>query len=170
MLTKQKRRWLFVDSMVLTALWVVFILARSAKPAQESSAESGWVLELIRRLIPAIGMHTIRKLAHFTEFGILGLLLWLDCRFWKKGRWWAPLVAGLAVAAADEFFQTFIPGRSGQLTDILIDFSGVLTAVLLANILATAISTKKPQGRRMPAQRDEPSASPQRTFQKKERL
>ena len=60
--------------------------------------------------------------------------------------------------------------NSNELTDILIDFSGVLTAVLLANILATAISTKKPQGRRMPAQRDEPSASPQRTFQKKERL
>ena len=132
-----------VGSMILTVLWVWFILSRSAKPASESSEESGWVLELARKLIPEIEMHTVRKLAHFTEFAILGVLLWADCRLLKKSRWWTPLVAGLTVAAADEFFQTSVPGRSGQLSDVLLDFSGVLAAVLLANLLARVIIQKE---------------------------
>ena len=143
MLTNQKWRWLFVGSMVLTVLWVWFILSRSAKTAIESSEESGWVLELMRRLIPEIGMHTVRKLAHFTEFAILGVLLWADCRLLKKSRWWTPLVAGLTVAAADESLQTFVPGRSGQVTDVLIDVSGVLAALLLANLLARVMIQKE---------------------------
>ena len=144
MLTNQRWRWMLVGSMILTVLWVWFILSRSAKPASESSEESGWVLELMRRLIPGIGMYTVRKLAHFTEFAILGVLLWADCRLWENCLWLAPLAMGLTVSAADEYFQTFIPGRSGQLSDVLLDFSGVLAAVLLANLLAKAASKKNP--------------------------
>ena len=143
MLTNQRWRWLFAGSMVLTVLWVWFILSRSAKTAIESSEESGWVLELMRRLIPEIGMHTVRKLAHFTEFAILGVLLWADGRLLKKSRWWTPLVMGLTVAAADEYLQTFVPGRSGQVTDVLIDVSGVLAALLLANLLARVMIQKE---------------------------
>lgn len=144
MLTNQRWRWMPVGSMILTVLWVWFILSRSAKPASESSEESGWVLELARKLIPEIEMHTVRKLAHFTEFAIFGVLLWEDCRLWENLLWWVPLVMGLTVAAADEFFQTSVPGRSGQLSDVLLDFSGVLAAVLLANLLAKAASKKNP--------------------------
>lgn len=128
---------------VITALLLLLIFSRSAKTASESSAESTWVLELVKRLIPGVGMKLIRKLAHFTEYFILGVLLWLDCCLLQKSRWILPLGVGLAVASADEFFQTFIPGRSGQLTDVLIDGSGVLFAVALLYLLAWARRRKK---------------------------
>ena len=136
---KQKRRWLFAGSLILTTLWVGFVFSRSMQTATESLMESGWMLELVRKLIPGIGMHTLRKLAHFMEFAILGVLLGLDCRYEGKSRWWASLALGLAVASADEYLQTFFSGRSGQLTDVLIDASGVLAALLFVK----AISKKK---------------------------
>ena len=34
-------------------LWLVFIFARSLKPADESTLESAWVLDLIRKIIPS---------------------------------------------------------------------------------------------------------------------
>ena len=40
------------------------------------------------------------------------------------------MLGGLLTALTDETIQLFVPGRSGQVTDIWIDFSGVMTAFL----------------------------------------
>ena len=37
------------------------------------------------------------------------------------------MLGGLLTALTDETIQLFVPGRSGQVTDIWIDFSGVMT-------------------------------------------
>jgi len=42
-----------------------------------------------------------------------------------------PALLGLITAAADESIQTFIPGRSGEFRDVLIDFSGICLGLLL---------------------------------------
>jgi VanZ family protein len=73
--------------------------------------------------------HVIRKMAHCFEYVTLsisiGFLLWT----WEFGRIklavLSVLFSGL-YAATDEFHQLFVEGRSGLLTDVLIDTSGAV--------------------------------------------
>lgn len=130
-----KRNWKLLSALVVTGLWLWFIYARSAKPADVSDGESGVVLDFLIRLFPFINMKIVRKLAHFTEYFILGGLLYLDWRLLNRGRVILPLGAGLIFAAADEYLQTFIPGRSGEILDTLLDFCGVAAAVTAALLL-----------------------------------
>ena len=129
-----KRRIKLTLTLLATALWLCFIFSRSAQTAAVSDAESGWVLSLLRRILPAMSMLFVRKLAHFSEFFLLGALLWLDWRLLTRGNVLLPLGVGLLCSAADEYLQTFIPGRSGELMDVLLDFSGVCCAVLLLQL------------------------------------
>ena len=130
-----KKSWKPALSLTLTALWLCFIYARSAQNAAVSHEESVSVLTLLLRLAPSLTLHTVRKLAHFTEFFILGGLLWLDWRLLERGKVLLPLGAGLLFAAGDELLQCFVPGRSGELADVLLDFCGVAAAVGLGCLL-----------------------------------
>ena len=130
-------------ALLATALWLWFIYARSAQPAAVSHEESGAVLGLLRRVLPFVDMLLVRKLAHFTEYAVLGALLWLDWRLLGRDGLLLPLGAGLLFAAGDELLQTFIPGRSGELLDVLLDFSGVLAAVLPARLIRTRKENKR---------------------------
>ena len=130
-----KRRTQLLLALLATVLWLWFIYGRSAKPAALSHQESEGLLVLFQKIIPQMSMLFIRKLAHFGEYFLLGVLLWLDWRLWGRGSLILPLGVGLLFAAADEFLQTFIPGRSGELSDVLLDFFGVCCGVLLLWLL-----------------------------------
>jgi VanZ family protein len=103
-------RWLPV------VLWAAVIFAFSAVPSL-SSGLGTWDFVL-------------RKLAHVTEYAILGALLARALRDFPA------LLAGIAYAATDELHQHFVPGRQGALLDLGIDATGVLVGILLANRLA----------------------------------
>ena len=45
-----------------------------------------------------------------------------------------PWAAGTFYAGTDEFHQLFVPGRSGQITDVILDSCGVLTGVLVMGL------------------------------------
>jgi VanZ family protein len=80
--------------------------------------------------------HAIRKCAHFAEYFILSLLILRGIRAGRKETRlaWA-LLAILVVAAyasLDEFHQSFVPGRTPAVGDVLIDTSGGVAAQLLA--------------------------------------
>lgn len=130
-----KRRWALGFAVLATALWLWFIYSRSAKPAVVSHEESTAVLGLFQRVLPFLDLFLVRKLAHFIEYFILGALLWLDWRLSARGTMLLPLGVGLLAAGADEYLQTFIPGRSGQISDVLLDFCGVAAAIVLAQLL-----------------------------------
>ena len=81
----------------------------------------------------------VRKAAHFSEYAVLGIISWgfFSARLRERGR--APFPIAFLVALVplcDEGIQLFVPGRSGQLTDVLIDLSGVCFGALLATILS----------------------------------
>ena len=116
----------------LTLLWLAFILGRSLRPAPESSLESGWFVQLFRRVIPSITDHAVRKLAHLTEFAVLGLLLRADFSVFGHKALVLPILCGLPAAVLDEGIQRFVPGRSGELRDVLIDGCGVVLGCLAA--------------------------------------
>jgi len=68
----------------------------------------------------------LRKIAHFSEYAILGALL-----LRALGRAEVAVAAGVAYAATDEWHQHFVPGRHAALRDVAIDAAGVLAGVLL---------------------------------------
>ena len=105
-------------------------------PASESHRAS----ELVGSIITGMGKwfgidvpqhnldYNIRKLAHFLEFAILGVIL---CNVYvafgvsHRTATGYILFLGLAVAVSDEYIQLHSPGRSALVTDVILDFSGV---------------------------------------------
>ncbi len=88
-------------------------------------------LELIETLnVP------IRKLAHFTEYLIL-CLLWINAlnKSNVKHKYLLAILFSIIYAISDEYHQTFISGRSGQLLDVLIDSGGVITGSIINKLL-----------------------------------
>ena len=81
--------------------------------------------------------HFVRKSAHFCEFGLLGcelmLLFWLrsGVRFQNLCN---AAFAALLAAVTDETIQIF-SGRGSQVQDVVLDFSGALTGILLVSLL-----------------------------------
>ncbi len=129
-------RWKRVLALLVTAFWIWFIFARSAKPATESGAESAVLLQYLQRFLPGLTDHLVRKLAHFTEYFLLGSLLFLDCRLLGRGAFLLPLGCGAAVACADELIiQANTPGRSAEIWDVLLDTLGVAAAIGLCLLL-----------------------------------
>ena len=118
------------------ALILAFIWGNSLLPATSSLSFSEWVRSLLTRSAPvAYGeinwkSALIRKLAHFAEFGGLGVFMaWYHGMLGKRMiRAW-----GLCTAAAciDETIQFFVPGRGPGLYDVAIDSLGAATGIAL---------------------------------------
>lgn len=142
--------WLIAWRVIFTVALIgciVFIFSNSLQIADVSEGASGRVLGILQGILRHLGlpgaadrltMHIVRKLAHFCEYLLEGFLLMLCLRvytrhFFKHVSW--PILGGLLTALTDETIQLFVPGRSGQVTDIWIDFSGVMTGLLVGLIL-----------------------------------
>ena len=102
---------------LLLILWVAFIFSNSMDNADASTLKSGAVLALLRRILGSEG-------AALTD--PLRFLGW-------------PLLAGLMTALTDETIQLFSLGRSSQVTDVWIDFAGVVTGTLLAFLVQAIV-------------------------------
>ncbi len=113
---------------------ILFIFSNSAEIAQVSGQKSSIVTSYVNEMLShspkpiKLTQFQVRKLAHITEFCVLGFFLVLCLRAYTKRliafcAW--PLLMGLCIAVADEFIQSFVPGRSSQVVDIFIDFIGV---------------------------------------------
>ena len=106
---------------------VIFIMSTSHFGADETGA---WIEPILRWLMPSASiealraMHfAIRKLAHFTEYGILFLLL---IRGPMRGHAVLALVACALYALLDEGHQSFVPNRTASFYDVALDCSGAL--------------------------------------------
>ena len=130
----------------LTFLWLCVIWGNSLLPGSQSSQVSGWVGELLEKILPFLNMGAdsamliLRKLGHFSEFAVLGVLLTWFCGM-LKARLFTPILCGMAVACADETIQLFIPGRHGCVTDVLIDSAGVAVGVLIVLLIQRCKTT-----------------------------
>ena len=114
-----------------TVIWCLVIWHFSLAPATESSATSGTVRQFCNALLTEMGIPfqftstMVRKIAHFAEFFVLGVL---SCATLLAHRMPLPmlLAAGAAflVAAVDECIQMFVPGRGPGVLDVLLDTAG----------------------------------------------
>ena len=123
---------------LLLAALLTFIWGNSLCSGAESGAMSGSVLQWINNFLHldeagAELLHlVIRKIAHFTEFACLGLVLtWLFGMTGEK-KWhlfYMPLFVGLLAACVDETIQVFSPDRGPSLIDVWIDTAGVAAGI-----------------------------------------
>ena len=133
-------RVLFTGCLVYS-IW--FIFQNSLQIAQASSERSQQVQEILNALVAKVGLgpfslHTVRKLAHFAEFSLMGFWFMLCLRvytrhFVRHVSW--PLLCGLLVAVIDETIQLYVPGRSSSTLDVLLDFSGVCCGLFAALLI-----------------------------------
>lgn len=124
---------------ILTLCVVAFIFMHSLTPATLSAEESGAVTDWLSKLLPfQLTDHIVRKLAHFTEYSVLGFVTSFTVySFFKKptGGIFIKLFFTIFTAVIDETIQLNISGRSGQVTDVLLDFSGSVTGIILSTLL-----------------------------------
>lgn len=141
-----KRQIVFL---VLSVLFAIMIFCFSARNGVESTEDSYTVgMEFGRIIHPDFKYwsedaqlafaakvdHPIRKLAHATEYAIFSMLLcgvWLNARRKRKLSAFFAWGTATVYAMTDEFHQLFVPGRSGQVKDVLLDSCGAAAGVLL---------------------------------------
>ncbi len=155
---KEKRKFKTGITILLGLLIVgcyIMIFMFSADNAEDSSAVSQKVTEVLVRIYRAVFERNntgavpgnaagvsitemmeqiVRKLAHFTEYMILGILSYLLAELWihKKRICIGIIAAQLFISAGlDEFHQSFVPGRYASFRDVLLDFAGGMTGALL---------------------------------------
>lgn len=149
---------------VLSVLFAILIFCFSARTGVESKGDSYTVgMEFGRIVHPdfknwseeaqlafaAKVDYPIRKLAHATEYAVFAMLIcgvWLDAR--RKRKLSALFAWGIATvyAMTDEIHQLFVPGRSGQVKDVLLDSCGAAVGVLLLMLLIRAFCRKPADG------------------------
>lgn len=126
-------------SIAVCVLWVIFIFSNSIDSGSRSSAKSGAVVAILQWCVDIFADNVIveegfvRTAAHFTEFAILGFLIWLSVRMFTKKylqNVFIPLFASLFIAVTDEFIQLFSQGRASDVADVIVDFAGAVTGML----------------------------------------
>lgn len=132
--------------LLLGTFYIIF--GFSSQDGEKSGSLSRRITEKIATLIPQIQeksklekeniMNTmesiIRKMAHFSIYTVVGLLLMALVSTYnikEKNRLIITLTTGIIYASSDEIHQSFVPGRSPMITDIVIDTMGVILGILL---------------------------------------
>ena len=135
---------------ILTAAVMTIIFWLSSNTADDSAQQSGWLMELIKKIISGTSLteHIIRKIAHFTEFALLGFLFNFSFLFtYGKPKRIISLSLTSLYALTDEIHQIFVEGRSCQFIDWVIDTAGALFGMLIFMLLLWIINKCRGQHR-----------------------
>ena len=133
---RRKKGWL-----TLTALTLLLIWGNSLLSGTVSGSISEWVKNLLNIPLTDVtgsGMAddaVLRKVAHATEFALLGAELTVVLRvLWNKAGSLL-LLCGMSATLLDETIQLFSAGRAGMVKDIWIDLGGFCLGVGLIWLL-----------------------------------
>ncbi|MEQ1923475.1 MAG: VanZ family protein [Pyrinomonadaceae bacterium] len=126
--------------------WIAVIFYLSSDQGSMSQT-SRFIRPLLEFLFPAAPEQTliiyhsyIRKAAHFTEYAVLAFLavralsIPATVRL-HKWRFILPLLLVVAVAAIDEFHQSFEASRTGSILDVMLDISGGVVMIVLLRLM-----------------------------------
>lgn len=137
-----KRKILRIFIIILIVFWMRIVFGFSAQGSTESSNLSLMVASWFTKDIEVQEFLEpyIRKIAHFSEYGIGGALFFSFFATFKikdEKRILLSSLIGLLYASTDEVHQLFVDGRSGQIKDVYIDTLGVITGALSMCLLIT---------------------------------
>lgn len=139
-----------IIDIILVLIWMCVVFWFSSQVGDTSKSQSG---NTIRRIITFFNKNIttenlemivealqpfVRKLAHFSIYTLGGMLIYNLINKYdlnKKVKIIYTIVIGALYAASDEIHQLFVPYRSGQITDVLIDTCGVITGIIIFNCI-----------------------------------
>lgn len=138
-----------VLSVALVIFWMGFIFSFSGSEGDDSSSLSRDLLvkvievvtpynegdEKLENIVEVLHF-PFRKLAHFTIYFILGMLvvnMFLAFNLPKCYILYSVVIC-IGYAISDEIHQMFTDGRVGSIADVLLDSSGSCIAIYLTNI------------------------------------
>ncbi len=127
-------------------LWAAIIWALSTGVFGDAHT-SRVIVPVLHWLFPAwpldkllLWHHLVRKGAHLAEYFVFSLLITRGLRLGHPGRRWRWTLVAISVLAVyatlDEYHQSFVPGRTPAVTDVLLDVVGGAAAQVLAGLLA----------------------------------
>lgn len=132
---------------------MLFIFIMSSFGHTSSDAQSNLFVDFIAQNFPhvrhglennLISLSTliflVRKTAHFTEYAILGALFYLNLIQFPKlnsriKKLLLPILFSFLYACTDEVHQIFVPGRSAQFRDVLIDTLGASFGAIITYLI-----------------------------------
>lgn len=122
---------------ILIVVWIVLIWGQSFLSQEASAEESGQLFELLKQILPFLTHHLVRKLAHFTEYAVLGLLVRNEKDVLSScvGFCWI-------IAFLDETIQIFT-GRGPMIQDVWIDLFGACAGIAFLSICKWFLNRRK---------------------------
>lgn len=144
-------------SFIVLILWMIVIFSFSSADANKSTGTSDKVITTMieikdkitdqetpiseKEIIVKNSSFYVRKIAHITEYLILGILMFNALKQFNILNIYYAIILCVLYSCTDEFHQLFINGRSGSFRDVLIDTIGILLGTYLYKILV--IKNKK---------------------------
>ena len=142
---------------ILIVIWMIVIFNFSNQGGIKSSGTSSKVTKIIINVITKDKEEpnkqtmeriekVVRKGAHYTIYTIGGLLIMnyaYSMEKTKKQKILGSLLFGAFYAGTDELHQYFVPGRSAQVTDVVLDSFGVITGILIYLLIRDFVENKK---------------------------
>ena len=138
-------------SIMSLILWMIIIFSFSSADANKSTGTSDKVITTMieikdkitdqetpiseKEIIVKNSSFYVRKIAHITEYLILGLLMFNALKQFNILNIYYAIILCVLYSCTDEFHQLFINGRSGSFRDVLIDTIGILLGTYLYKIL-----------------------------------
>ena len=138
-------------SIVSLILWMIVIFSFSSADANKSTGTSDKVITTMieikdkitnnetpnneKEIIVKNSSFYIRKIAHITEYLILGFLIFNLLKQYSVTNIYYAIGLSILYSCTDEFHQLFISGRSGSIRDVLIDSIGILIGTYLYKLL-----------------------------------
>ena len=140
-----------IISFIVLILWMIVIFSFSSADANKSTGTSDKVITTMieikdkitnnetpnneKEIIVKNSSFYIRKIAHITEYLILGFLIFNLLKQYSVTNIYYAIGLSILYSCTDEFHQLFINGRSGSIRDVLIDSIGILIGTYLYKLL-----------------------------------
>ncbi len=140
-----------IISFIVLILWMIVIFSFSSADANKSTSTSDKVITTMieikdkitnnetsnneKEIIVKNSSFYIRKIAHITEYLILGFLMFNLLKQYSVTNIYYAIGLSILYSCTDEFHQLFISGRSGNIRDVLIDSIGILIGTYLYKLL-----------------------------------
>ena len=162
-----KNRKFLIPSIIFTVISVLlnaFIIYHACLRGSSSSSWSDAISETAASVINSIVPDTIteanmpdfasfirKAIGHFGLFGLDAIFTTFavyfsicETNFYKH--YWGIAISstiGILVAVLTEIIQKFVPGRSGEFTDVLIDTLGALIGCILISIVYMVVKNRQ---------------------------
>ncbi|WP_159434335.1 VanZ family protein [Peptoclostridium litorale] len=140
-------------------LWMLLILSFSSDTAVVSDRKSSMVLEKVEPVIETVekSIHVeliensklhfyVRKNAHMFNYCVLAVLISLALKASGVNghrRYFLAYIMATLFSMLDEYYQTHIPGRSGEVRDVFVDNVGVLVGLMVIWIIKKKVTISK---------------------------